>query len=254
MASPKVKGICICGPAEDTKQQLLKSKKGIFGVPGAKLMNTTSYTTTFLAPPKNLYTGISVNLGLKERVEGAPATLDPSKLGLGREGGTTSYHLALPVHARERYTDRVRPDPAAKKAKLKMDKGHAGYVTSYSAWGRLAFSPCPSPTTYLHARATPPSTHHPPRVHLCACADSLLLVFVPHTARMRSSASLPRQTRSRGRSRRLSERLGTGWPERQCIIAASSLPRASQDTLCETPPYSRLVGSRASRPPAADSC
>jgi len=101
---------------------------------GGQLMNNTSYTTTFLPPPKNLYTGISPNLGLKARVEGVAAASDPALLGLG-ETGVTSYHKALPRHTSSAYKDRVKPDPAALKSRLKMDKGHAGYVTSYSVWG-----------------------------------------------------------------------------------------------------------------------
>jgi len=101
---------------------------------GGKLMNDTSYTTTFLAPPKNLYTGVSPNIGLKARVEGVAAAADPAGLGLGEQGRTT-YHNALPWHEQDAYKDRVKPDPAALKSRLKMDKGHAGYVTSYSAWG-----------------------------------------------------------------------------------------------------------------------
>jgi hypothetical protein len=127
-------GTCICRPGHDPKQALLASKKGVFGPPGGKLMNNTSYTTTFLAPPKNLYTGISPNLGLKARVEGVAAAADPADLGL-KENGVTSSQLALPRHGSDAYRDRIRPDPAALKSKLRMDKGHAGYVTSYSAWG-----------------------------------------------------------------------------------------------------------------------
>ena len=119
----------------DPKQQLLKSKKGIFGAPGAKLANNTSHKTDYPPPPKSMYTGISANVGLKERVEGVAAAADPSQLGLGKFGSQTSYGLANPWHDKDKYTDRVKPDPAAKKSKLKMDKGHAGYKTSYQDWG-----------------------------------------------------------------------------------------------------------------------
>lgn len=101
---------------------------------GGKLQDSTSYTTTFLAPPKNLYTGISANLGLKARVEGVAGSTDPSKLGLG-EQGRSSYQRAHVHMGPDAYRDRVRPDPAAKVSTLKMDKGHPGYITSYSAWG-----------------------------------------------------------------------------------------------------------------------
>jgi hypothetical protein len=119
----------------DPKQLLLKSKKGIFGAPGAKLANNTSHKTDYPPPPKSMYTGISANVGLKERVEGVAAAADPSQLGLGKFGSQTTYGLANPWHDKNKYTDRVKPDPAAKKSKLKMDKGHAGYKTSYQDWG-----------------------------------------------------------------------------------------------------------------------
>lgn len=98
-----------------------------------KLQGQTSYTATFVSPPADLYTGISPNIGLKARVEGATSTIDPSKLGLGEHG--KSVYQRTHVHMGDAYRDRIKQDPAGKKNRFKMDQEHAGYTTTYSVWG-----------------------------------------------------------------------------------------------------------------------
>jgi hypothetical protein len=80
-----------------------------------------------------LYTGVSANLGLKARVEGTAASITVEGLGLGEEG--KSSYQRTHVHLGDAYKQRTRPDSAALKTKLKMDKQNPDYTTTYSAWG-----------------------------------------------------------------------------------------------------------------------
>ncbi len=100
---------------------------------GGKQQFETSYSATFVPPPSNLYTGVSANLGLKARVEGTAGSVTADGLGLG-EHGKSSYQRTH-VHLGDAYKERTRPDAAALKDKLKIDRNKPDYTTSYSAWG-----------------------------------------------------------------------------------------------------------------------
>jgi len=110
------------------------SKKGLIGSSTAKLDTRTSYSLNFPPPPKNLYTGVSANLGLKARVEGTAAP-DPTNLGLGEEG--RSFYQREHVHFGDAYKHKTEPEERARRMNVKVPKdAKVNFTTSYSVWGK----------------------------------------------------------------------------------------------------------------------
>jgi hypothetical protein len=122
--------VCVCGDAHtappNNKGSPIRASK-------ATTDFITSYKQQYLAPPNNLYTGVSANLGLKARVEGTAASNSLDGLGLGDQG--KSFYQLSHVHLGDAYKERIRPGSAAKKSRLKVDKWKPDYTTSYSVWG-----------------------------------------------------------------------------------------------------------------------
>ncbi len=122
--------VCACGPGEHTALTLQKSPTK---APRRITNFVSTYKDQYVPPPSKLYTGVSANIGLKARVEGTAASTSIDGLGLGDQG--ISFYQKTHVHLGDAYKERIRPDSAAKKTKLKVDRWKPDYSTSYSVWG-----------------------------------------------------------------------------------------------------------------------
>jgi len=110
------------------------SMKALIGSGASKLDCRTSYVQHFPAPPKDLYTGVSANVGLKARVEGTAAP-DPSNLGLGEEG--KSFYQREHLHYGDAYKTILAPEDRARRMNVQPPKNaKVDFTTSYSVWCR----------------------------------------------------------------------------------------------------------------------